>query len=69
MSAKRGFPIPPAKWEIVAYADPGDHLERIVVPGGWLYRTVWYQEKAPLSGRDPVVAVSMCFVRDPERSS
>ena len=29
-----------AEWEDVASPTPGDYLERIPVPGGWLYRTM-----------------------------
>jgi hypothetical protein len=43
-------------WEDVSSPETGDHLERIRVPGGWLYRTI--RSKGP-------IAVAMCFVPAP----
>jgi hypothetical protein len=56
---------PGTDWEQVMGHWPHDYLDRVRVPGGWLYRTV-YQDDSTV-GDDPSrpVAVAMCFVPDP----
>ena len=46
------------RWEEVAALDNTDILERIEVPGGWLYRTTYRHPH----GQRQVIAVAMCFV-------
>jgi hypothetical protein len=49
-----------AKWETVARkSNPPDYLERIRVPGGWLYRV------QVDNGTDDGWSLAMCFVPDP----
>jgi hypothetical protein len=32
------------KWELVLATEDGDYLDRVAVPGGWLYRdTFWHR--------------------------
>ena len=57
------------RWETVIeqtpQTDDSDYLERVRVPGGWLYRSLWREDKQPLAGKKPAVAMAMCFVPDP----
>jgi hypothetical protein len=53
MSGSRG-------WESLRI-DTADSLDRICVPGGWLYRTVIHHNYEG----DVAVAVAMCFVPIP----
>lgn len=46
-------------WEDVASPESGDYLERIEVPGGWLYRTIRNKRGGTTAGP---IAVAMCFV-------
>jgi hypothetical protein len=48
------------KWEDVASPHKGDYLERIAVPGGWLYRSYFTDE-----GNQRTHAIAMCFVPGP----
>ena len=44
-------------WEKVRDSAPGDYLDRMKVPGGWLYRTVVFSENES-------IGAAMCFVPD-----
>ena len=48
-----------AKWELVCVTDDGDYLERISIPGGWLYRDVFYNKNLDRT------MMAMCFVPMP----
>jgi predicted enzyme related to lactoylglutathione lyase len=53
------------EWDIIfeSEADYGDTLERIKVPGGWLYRSYTLVKK---TGARAVISESMCFVPEPK---
>jgi hypothetical protein len=54
--------LPNETWEDVASPEVGDYLERIRVPGGWLYRNSRNKLGSVTEGP---IAVAMCFVPDP----
>jgi hypothetical protein len=47
-------------WEDVASPSTGDYLERIEVPGGWIYRQVYKDHNMR------VIATALVFVPAPE---
>ncbi len=47
------------QWEDVASPVSGDYLERIRVPGGWLYRQIYSLPGAT------ILLLSLAFVPDP----
>jgi hypothetical protein len=49
------------KWEDICSPQTGDYLERIKVPGGWLYRTVYVWDTTT---SNTSAAVAMVFVPD-----
>ena len=61
------------EWEDVASPAPGDYLERIPVPGGWLYRTLidlnFRPQNVMKNENNLPVAVALVFVRNPSISS
>jgi hypothetical protein len=50
--------LPSDGWEDVASRNIGDYLERIAVPGGWLYRQYFAKETTP-------TCVALVFVPQP----
>jgi hypothetical protein len=53
------------RWEDVYSPSDSDYLERIRVPGGWLYRSLWRETPNALAGKKPAVAVALTFVPVP----
>lgn len=53
----------PTAWEDVESPHVGDYLERIKVPGGWLYRCMIHTPRKP--DEDEHNMLAMTFVPEP----
>ena len=55
------------EWEDVESPFEGDYLERIPVPGGWLYRTVLHKDRE--SNESGPVCTALTFVPTPKKKN
>ena len=55
-------------WELIYFSNDGqDYLERLVVPGGWIYRDAFFST-SPIGARERT-RVAICFVPAPDGMS